>query len=130
MYHENFKDTYAALNGEVRYFNENTVLETENAVIIKKLSPLFKGGAAEAIASIRFLPLGDAEKAKIERTFGSVFEEKEDAYLVEVTAENVTVYSNYERGFLYGASTIWTHYRNGIREGDPAHSCHCQRGRL
>lgn len=117
MYHENFKDTYAALNGEVRYFNENTVLETENAVIIKKLSPLCVGEKSEAIKAIRFRPLGKEERAKIEKIFGNVYEEKENAYLVEVTAEQVTVYSNCFRGFLYGASTIWTHYRNGIREG-------------
>ena len=130
MFHENFKDTYAAQSGEVRYFDAKTAIETENEVILKKLLPLCAGDLKGAIRAIRFLPLGKEERAKIEKTFGNVYEEKEDAYLVEVTAENVTVYSNYERGFLYGASTIWTHYRNGIREGDPAHSCHCQRGRL
>ena len=116
MFHENFKDTYAALNGEVRYFGKKTKIETENEVILKKLSPLCVGDAEKAIASIRFLPLTSAEKGKIEKTFGNVFEDKEDAYLVEVCADAVTVYSNYERGFLYGASTVWTHYRDGIKE--------------
>ncbi len=117
MFHENFKDTYAALNGEVRYFGKKMKIETENEVILKKLSPLCAGDAEKAIASIRFLPLASAEKEKIEKTFGDVFEDKEDAYLVEVCADAVTVYSNYERGFLYGASTVWTHYRDGIKEG-------------
>ncbi len=117
MFHENFKDTYAALNGETRYFDELTMLETENEVILKKLSPLCKGEKNDAIASVRFLPLTETEKEKIEKNFGDVFEEKEDAYLLEVTKSNVTVYSNYDRGFLYGACTLWSHYKDGIKEG-------------
>ena len=117
MFYENFKDTYAALNGRICYFNDKTVLENENAVIQKKLAPLFKGRKKNAIRAISFLPLGEAEKKKIEIAFGNVFEDKEDSYLVEVTCERVTVYSNSERGYLYGASTVWTHYRDGIREG-------------
>ena len=117
MFHENFKDTYAALNGAVRCFSKATKIETENEVILKKLSPLCVGEKTDVIESIRFLALTDAEKAKIEKTFGSVYEDKEDAYLVEVTEKAVTVYSNYERGFLYGACTVWTHYKNGIKEG-------------
>ena len=117
MMKKNFKDTYVALEGAVRYFSKATKIETENEVILKKLSPLCVGEMAESIESIRFLPLADAEKAKIEKTFGNVFEDKEDAYLVEVTEKNVTVYSNYERGFLYGACTVWTHYEDGICEG-------------
>ncbi len=117
MFNQNFKDTYAALNGTERYFSEVTKIETENNVILKKLSPLCAGEKAGAIESIRFLPMTDAEKEKIEKTFGNVYEDKEDAYLVEVTEKSVTVYSNYERGFLYGACTVWTHYRDGIKEG-------------
>ncbi len=117
MLHENFKDTYFALNGAVRYFDKKTVLETENEVVLKKLSPLCVGEKKDAIAAVRFLPMTDAEKVKIEKAFGNVYEDKEDAYLVEVTAECVTVYSNYERGFLYGACTLWEHYKDGIREG-------------
>ena len=117
MFSENFKDTYTALNGAVRYFSKATEIETENEVILKKLSPLCVEEKSGAIESIRFMPLGDAEKEKIEKTFGNVYEDKEDAYLVEVTDKSVTVYSNYERGFLYGACTVWTHYKNGIKEG-------------
>ena len=117
MFHENFKDTYVALSGEARYLDASTIIDTENEVILKKLSPLCKGEKKGAVASVRFLPMTEAEKAKIEKTFGDVFEDKEDAYLVEVTENTVTVYSNYERGFLYGACTIWDHYRGGIREG-------------
>ena len=117
MLHENFKDTYAALNGAIRYLDARTVIESENEVILKKLSPLCAGEKKGALTSVRFLPLTEAEKAKIEKTFGDVFEDKEDAYLLEVTAERVTVYSNYERGFLYGACTLWEHYKDGIKEG-------------
>ena len=117
MFHENFKDTYAALNGEARLFGASTKIESENEVILKELSPLCMGEKKDAIVSIRFLPMTDMEKEKIEKAFGNVYEEKEDTYLVEVTAENVTVYSNYERGFLYGACTVWTHYKDGIKEG-------------
>ena len=117
MFHESFKDTYAALSGEVRYFGKETRIESENEVILKKLSPLCAEDKQNAVSAVRFLPLTDAEKKKIEKTFGEVFEDKEDAYLVEVCADTVTVYSNYERGFLYGASTLWSHYKGGIREG-------------
>ena len=117
MFHENFKDTYAALDGAVRFFGKATKIATENDVILKKLSPLCKGEKKDAIAAVRFLPMTEAEKEKVEKTFGNVYEDKEDAYLLEVTKDSVTVYSNYERGFLYGACTIWTHYKNGIKEG-------------
>ena len=117
MLHDNFKDTYAALDGAVRYLDARTVIESENEVILKKLSALCEGEKKDAVISVRFLPLTEAEKAKIEKTFGDVYEDKEDAYLLEVTAERVTVYSNYARGFLYGACTLWEHYKDGIREG-------------
>ena len=117
MFNENFKDTYVALNGAIRCLGKNTKIETENEVILKKLSPLCVGETSDAIESIRFLSLGDAEKEKIEKIFGNVFEDKEDAYLVEVTEKAVTVYSNYERGFLYGACTVWSHYHDGIKSG-------------
>ncbi len=117
MFHENFKDTYVALSGQTRYFDAHTVIETANEVILKKLSPLCKGEKKAAISSVRFLPLLDAEKEKIEKNFGNVFEDKEDAYLLEITESAVTVYSNYERGFLYGACTLWSHYKDGVAEG-------------
>ena len=117
MFHENFKDSYAALNGDLCYFGKTTKLETENTVILKKLSPLCIGENKETVASVHFLPMTEAEKEKIEKTFGKVFEDKEDSYLLEVTKDTVTVYSNYDRGFLYGACTIWTHYNKGIKEG-------------
>ena len=89
MFHENFKDTYVALSGEARYLDASTIIDTENEVILKKLSPLCKGEKKGAVASVRFLPMTEAEKAKIEKTFGDVFEDKEDAYLVEVTGNTV-----------------------------------------
>ena len=117
MLNENFKDTYVALNGSVCYLDAKTKFQTKNEVILKKLSPLCTGEAEGAIASVRFLPLTAKEREKIETAFGEVFEDKEDAYLLEVASDTVTVYSNYERGFLYGACTLWSHYRGGIREG-------------
>ena len=117
MLNESFKDTYVDLNGTVRRFDAKTKLQTENEVIIKRLAPLCVGEKKHAVARICFLPLGEAERARIEKTFGNGFEDKEDAYLVEVASDAVTVYSNYERGFLYGACTVWSHYKDGIREG-------------
>ncbi len=117
MFNEKFKDTYFALNGTKVFFDSETKIETENAVILKKLSPLCTGEKKNAVKAVRFLPPRGAEREKIEKTFGSVFEDKEDSYLVEVASECVTVYSSYARGFLYGACTVWEHYREGIKEG-------------
>ncbi len=117
MLNEKFKDTYFALNGTRTFLDLETRIETENEVILKKLSPLCEGKRKNAVKAVRFLPFGDAERAKVEKAFGSVLEDKEDAYLVEVAAECIAVYSNYERGFLYGACTLWEHYREGIKEG-------------
>ena len=116
-FNENFKDTYVALNGDVVFIDSKTKLESENAVIREKLSPLLSGEKLFAVSAIRFLPLGENEKEKIVAAFGAVFEEKEDAYLLEVTKESITVYANHLRGYLYGACTLRTHYRCGIREG-------------
>ena len=118
MFCEHFKDTHAALNGALRCFDKSTAIETDNEVIAKKLAPLCTGNKEGAIQSIRFLPLGKAEREKITEVFGDVLEEKEDMYLLEVRGDAVTVYANEVRGFLYGACTIWEHYRSGgIREG-------------
>ena len=95
MLNESFKDTYVDLNGTVRRFDAKTKLQTENEVIIKRLAPLCVGEKKHAVARICFLPLGEAERTRIEKTFGNVFEDKEDAYLVEVASDAVTVYSNY-----------------------------------
>ena len=116
-FNENFKDTYVALNGDVVFIDAKTKLESENAVICDRLSRLLSGKKCGAVSSIRFLPFGDSEKEKIVSVFGNVVEEKADAYLLEVTKEHITVYANELRGHLYGACTIWTHYKNGIKEG-------------
>ena len=115
MFNENFKDTYVSLDGEVRRLSSHTVIETDNEVIAKILSPIISGDGG--IASVRFLPLGVAERVKIEEAFGNVFEEKEDSYLLEVSKNRITVYANSMRAHLYGACTLYSHYRDGIREG-------------
>ena len=114
---ENFKDTYVALNGDVVFIDAKTNLESENAVIGKTLSSLLSGEKLGAVSSIRFLPLGVGEKEKIVAAFGEVIEEKEDSYLLEVTKEYIAVYSDSLRGHLYGACTLRSHYRDGIKEG-------------
>ena len=115
MFNENFKDTYVSLDGEVRRLSSHTVIETDNEVIAKILSPIISGDGG--IDSVRFLPLGAAERVKIEEAFGNVFEEKEDSYLLEVSKNHITVYANSVRAHLYGACTLYSHYRDGIREG-------------
>jgi len=118
MFCEHFKDTHAALNGALRCFDKSTAIETDNEVILKTLSSLCTGEKTDAVRAVRFLPLTAAEKEKTERTFGAVWEEKEDMYLLEVLGDTVTVYANELRGFLYGACTLREHYRDGgIREG-------------
>lgn len=117
MFCENFKDTYVALNGDVCFFDANTLPRTENEVIKAVLSPVLSGVRDDAIKEIRFLPFSGEAEQKIEHAFGDVCAEAEDAYLVEVRSECVTVYANGTRGFLYGACTLYSHYRNGIREG-------------
>ena len=116
-FNQNFKDTYVALDGKNVFIDSKTKLETENAVIRDRLGGLLTGEKCGAVASIRFLPLGAAEKEKIVSVFGNVVEEKQDSYLLEVTEAHITVYANELRGHLYGACTLWTHYKNGIKEG-------------
>lgn len=115
MFNESFKDTYLSLNGEECRLSASTVIETENEVIRGILSPILLGEGG--IKSIGFLPFGDSEREKTEEVFGNVFEDKEDAYLVVVSKNRITVYANSLRGHLYGACTLYSHYRDGIREG-------------
>ena len=117
MFNENFKDTYVSLSGNKCYLDAKTLLENGNGIISEILSPILKGERENAVEAVRFLSLSDSERVKIEKTFGDVFEDKEDAYLLEITAQSITVYSNYARGFLYGACTLYSHYRDGICEG-------------
>ena len=114
---ENFKDTYVALNGETVFIDSKTKLESENSVIRDQLSRLLSGEKLGAVAAIRFLPFGVAERERIVSVFGNVVEEKADAYLLEVTKAHITVYAHNLRGYLYGAATLRSHYRNGIQEG-------------
>ena len=113
----NFKDTYVSLCGETVFINSNTRLESENPVIQKTLAPLFENFAKPSVEKICFLPLGEAERAKVKATFGDTRKETEEAYLLEVCAKQITVYSNSLRGHLWGACTLREHYRNGIAEG-------------
>lgn len=113
----NFKDTYVKLSKNTVFVSTDTALDTKDPVIRKTLSPLFGHSHDQAVASIRFLPLGDDERAKVREVFGDTRKETEEAYLLEVTEEAISVYSNTPRGYLWGACTLRNHYRNGIGTG-------------
>ena len=50
MFNENFKDTYVALNGAVRYFGKNTKIETENGAFCPAVDAgLIEGDVIRAI---------------------------------------------------------------------------------
>jgi len=116
-FNPNYKDTYTNLCGKTVYLDAATKLESENAVIAKMLSPLCIGKKANAVSAVCFHPFDESAKEKVISAFGNVAEEKEDAYFLEVTEEKITVYAANIRGYLYGASTIRSHYRSGIKEG-------------
>lgn len=113
----NFKDTYVRLSDKTVSVDSNTVLESENSVIQKILSPLFDHSVSCSVSSIRFLPLGENERKKIRAVFGETRKETEEAYLLEITKEKISVYSNSLRGHLWGACTLREHHRDGIGEG-------------
>ncbi len=113
----NFKDTYVKLDGEPVLLDSSTAVESKNPVVIKTLSPLLVGENGDAVTSIRFLPFGESARQKVISAFGEVYESKEDSYLLEIAPEHITVYSDSERGYLYGACTLYSHYREGIAQG-------------
>ena len=106
----NFKDTYVSLSGDTVLLDASTAVESASPVIAKLLSPLLCGKKV-AVSAVRFLPFGQSAREKVIATFGPVIEEVEDAYLLEVNPEYITVYSNSTRGHLYGACTLHSHYR-------------------
>ena len=116
-FNPNYKDTYTNLCGKTVYLDASTKLESENAVIAKMLSPLCIGKKPGAVSAVCFHPFDESAKEKVISAFGNVAEEKEDAYFLEVTEEKITVYATNVRGYLYGASTLRSHYRNGIAAG-------------
>ena len=113
----NYKDTYVKLSEKTVFIDSKTALESDNAVIKKTISPLLCGNADNSVAAIRFLPLGDTEREEIRSAFGDTRKETEEAYLVKITPECISVFSNTLRGHLWGACTIRDHYRDGIGEG-------------
>lgn len=116
-FNPNFKDTYVDLSGEFVFLDKSTVVESENPVIRETLSSLLVGEKKEFAKSICFHNFDETAEKKVIATFGEVIENITDAYLLEVTSETITVYSNTERGYLYGACTLRSHYRDGICEG-------------
>ncbi len=116
-FNQNFKDSYVKLSAEAVFLDADTVLETENSVIQKTLASLLTGKKSNSVKAIRFLSFGENEKKKVISVFGEVLEKKEDAYLLEITAEYITVYASNPRGHLYGACTLFSHYREGIGTG-------------
>ena len=114
---QNFKDTYVRLSDKTVWVDSNTVLESENPVIQSILSPLLDHSVSCSVSSIRFLPLGENERKKIRAVFGETRKETEEAYLLEITKEKISVYSNSLRGHLWGACTLREHHRDGIGEG-------------
>jgi len=112
-----FKDSYVSLSGGTVLLDSNTVIESQNAVVLKTLSPLLVGEKPDAVKAIRFLPFGQSAREKVISAFGSVLLETEDAYLLEVNPTRITVYASNVRGYLYGACTLLSHYREGIGVG-------------
>ena len=114
----NFKDSYVKLSQQANVLlDKSTVIESKNPVILKTLSPLLVGEKCGAAAAIRFLPFDESAKNKVTSAFGEVLEDAEDAYLLEIKPEGICVYAAGERGYLYGACTLLSHYREGIGEG-------------
>ena len=112
-----FKDSYVSLSGGTVLLDSNTVIESQNAVVLKTLSPLLVGEKPDAVKAIRFLPFGQSAREKVISAFGPVLLETEDAYLLEVNPTRITVYASNVRGYLYGACTLLSHYREGIGVG-------------
>ena len=116
-YNPNYKDTYINLSGKTVYIDSKTVIKSDNPVIQKILLTLTDQTATSSVSSIRFLPLGEQQREKIYAAFGETRKETEEAYLLEIGTETISVYSNSMRGHLWGACTLREHYRNGIVEG-------------
>ena len=112
-----FKDTYVRLSDKIVYIDTATVLADGNPVIGKILAPVFGKTASSSVASIVFLPLGDRERETVRTVFGETRQETEEAYLLEVTEETISIFSNSLRGHLWGACTLREHYRDGIATG-------------
>ena len=100
-FNPNYKDTYVKLDGETVFLDASTKIVTDNFVIREELSMLLLGEKQNAVKTVCFCPFDAAASDKVIGVFGAVVEDKEDSYLLEVTSEAVTVYSNSERGFLY-----------------------------
>jgi len=113
----NFKDTYVNLSENTVYLDSNTALNSDNTVIQGILSPLLTHSVDNSVSSIHFLPLGEPERQKVRAVFGETREETDEAYLLEITQEKISIFSNSLRGHLWGACTLHEHYRNGIGEG-------------
>ena len=116
-YNPNYKDTYVHLSGKTVYMDSKTVVESDNLVMQGILSSLTNSIAESSVSSIRFLPLGEEQRKKIYAAFGETRKETEEAYLLEIGSETISVYSNSMRGHLWGACTLREHYRNKIAEG-------------
>ena len=115
--HPNFKDTYVKLSEKTVYVDSNTAIESEDPVIQEILSPLMRDTASSSVASIRFLPFGDHQRKTVHTVFGDTRQETEEAYLLEITEEHISIYSNSLCGQLWGACTLREHHRDGIAAG-------------
>ncbi len=116
-FNPNYKDTYVDLSGEKVFLGKKTLLETENPVIRKLLSPLLSSNAESVASVVSFKALDSIAAEKAISAFGELSLENEEAYLVEISAKGVFIYSNSVQGHLWGACTLHSHYRDGIQAG-------------
>lgn len=98
--YEKIESTGAYLTANITMNGENSVL---NQIVMKALS---KARHSHSYAAVRFFQKVDEElQEKLQRSFGDVYIDSEDGYIIEASDE-VNVYATSIRGLIYGAYSL------------------------
>ncbi|MEG2583373.1 MAG: family 20 glycosylhydrolase [Oscillospiraceae bacterium] len=105
-----FLDTYTYFKNEKISLKNAKIIGLNNKVAIEYLRSKFSSNSFETV--IRFVNNIPHEIIqKINKTFGNVYEENDDGYIIEITDE-ISVYSNSDCGLFMGAYAVARHIKN------------------
>ena len=110
-----FLDTYCAMSGEKRLFGIHTFVNCPDAVARNLLEPL--KSSTTQIQSVCFTPISDSAIQMVNGTFGNVYEDAADSYIIAVTDTKIQVFFSTENSIRYAACAIVRHYDCGIPTG-------------
>ena len=113
---KSFNDTYSRLSDNKVHIGKNTVIHTDDAVILSYLNGVRED--VVGVSDIFFLPFDEDVKETVKSIFPESEEATDESYFIDFNNAAISVYASEKRGRIYSASLISVRYSCGINEGE------------